>query len=33
VDPAAYRRVTAAGLDMVMDRCPAIEWPALGPPA
>jgi uncharacterized protein len=33
VDPAAYRRVTAAGLDMVMDRCPAIEWPLLGPPA
>lgn len=33
VDPEAYRRVTAAGLDMVMDRCPAIEWPRLGPAA
>ncbi|MDF8265004.1 CoA-binding protein [Luteipulveratus flavus] len=31
VDPAAYDRVTAAGVDMVMDRCPAIEWPRLGP--
>jgi predicted CoA-binding protein len=26
IDEAAYARVTAAGLDMVMDRCPAIEW-------
>jgi len=33
VDQEAYRRVTAAGLDMVMDRCPAIEWPRLGPAA
>ena len=29
VDPAAYERTTAAGLDMVMDRCPAIEIPLL----
>ena len=33
VDQEAYRRVTSAGLDMVMDRCPAIEWPRLGPAA
>ncbi|MBB5955927.1 hypothetical protein FHS29_002508 [Saccharothrix tamanrassetensis] len=33
VDTAAYERVTAAGLDMVMDHCPAIEWPANGPRA
>ncbi len=31
VDDEAYRRVTAAGLDMVMDRCPVIDWPRLGP--
>jgi uncharacterized protein len=31
VDEDAYQRVTAAGMDMVMDLCPAIEWPRLGP--
>ncbi|WP_228981592.1 CoA-binding protein [Streptomyces sp. DH12] len=30
VDEDAWRRTRAAGLDMVMDRCPAIEIPALG---
>ncbi|MER5862741.1 CoA-binding protein [Kitasatospora sp. NPDC002040] len=29
IDRAAYARTTAAGLDMVMDRCPAIELPRL----
>lgn len=29
VDEAAYARTRAAGVDMVMDRCPAIEWPRL----
>lgn len=26
IDEEAARRVRAAGLDMVVDRCPAIEW-------
>ena len=30
VDEAAYDRVRDAGLEMVMDRCPAIEIPRLG---
>ncbi|MFF5445365.1 CoA-binding protein [Streptomyces sp. NPDC012888] len=29
VDEAAYERTRAAGLHMVMDRCPAIEIPTL----
>jgi predicted CoA-binding protein len=29
VDEAAYERTRAAGLEMVMDRCPAIEIPSL----
>jgi uncharacterized protein len=31
VDDGAYERVTAAGTDMVMNRCPAIEWSRWGP--
>lgn len=30
IDDEAYARVTSAGLEMVMDRCPAIEWPRFG---
>jgi len=29
VDQEAFRRTTAAGVPMVMDTCPAMEWPAL----
>ncbi len=29
VDAAAVQRARDAGLDAVMDRCPAIEWPRL----
>jgi uncharacterized protein len=30
LDEAAFARTRAAGVDMVMDRCPAIEIPLLG---
>ncbi len=30
-DEEAAARVRAAGIDMVMDRCPAIEWPTMAP--
>ncbi len=32
VDHAAFRRTTAAGVAMVMDTCPAMEFPRLGEP-
>jgi predicted CoA-binding protein len=31
IDEAAFGRARAAGLRMVMDRCPAIEWSRHGP--
>jgi len=31
VDEAAFQRVTAAGVRMVMNRCPAMEWGRHGP--
>jgi predicted CoA-binding protein len=31
IDASAFTRTTEAGLRMVMDRCPAIEWPQHGP--
>jgi predicted CoA-binding protein len=30
VDHDAFRRTTEAGVSMVMDTCPAMEWPSLG---
>lgn len=33
IDVAAARRARDAGLSVVMDRCPAADWPRLGPAA
>jgi predicted CoA-binding protein len=30
IDEDAFARTTAAGVPMVMDTCPAIEWPRVG---
>lgn len=31
IDEEAAGDVVAAGIDMVMDRCPVLDWPRLGP--